>query len=88
MTSMILSPARFVLWIFRQVHDAAKEELAQEGQRITTELGHLHSMLAAGQLSEAEFDEREKVLLDRLDEIEGDLDGDTAGRAGTDGQNE
>jgi len=67
---LMLSPAKFVLWIFRQVHDAAKEELAGEKQRLTAELSQLHAMLESGRLSEDEFDTREGVLLDRLDALE------------------
>ncbi len=67
---LMLSPAKFVLWIFRQVHDAAKEELAGEKQRLTAELSQLHAMLESGRLSEDEFDNLERVLLDRLDALE------------------
>jgi hypothetical protein len=67
---LVLSPAKFVLWIFRQVHDAAKEELSGERQRITAELSQLHAMLEGGRLSEDEFDALERVLLDRLDALE------------------
>ncbi len=67
---LMLSPGKFVLWIFRQVHDAAQEELSGERQRITAELGQLHAMLESGRLSEDEFDALEQVLLNRLDALE------------------
>ena len=67
---LMLSPAKFVLWIFRQVHDAAKEELSGEKQRLTAELSQLHAMLESGRLSEDEFDALERVILDRLDALE------------------
>jgi hypothetical protein len=67
---LMLSPGRFVLWVFRQVHDAAREEMSGEKKRITAELGQLHAMLEGGRLSEAEFDRLEGVLLDRLDALE------------------
>jgi hypothetical protein len=67
---LMLSPAKFVLWIVRQVHDAAKEELSGERQRLTAELGQLHAMLEGGRLSEDEFDALERVVLDRLDALE------------------
>ena len=67
---LMLSPAKFVLWIFRQVHDAAQEELSGEKQRLTAELGQLHARLESGRLSEDEFDALERVLLDRLDALE------------------
>jgi hypothetical protein len=73
---LVTGPAKFVLWIFRQVQEAAKEDLGNEKQRITAELSHLHGQLENGRLSEEEFDEREQVLLDRLDAVEEQLTGD------------
>jgi len=67
---LMLSPAKFVLWVFRQVQEAAQEELSGERQRLTAELGQLHAMLESGRLSEDEFDTLEGVLLDRLDALE------------------
>jgi hypothetical protein len=72
---LALAPAKFVLWIVRQVQEAASEELSGEKQRLTAELGMLHSMLEGGRISEDEFDEQEKILLDRLDSIEEQLEG-------------
>lgn len=70
---LVVAPAKFVLWIMRQVHEAAKEELGGERQRLTAELGQLHGMLESGRLTEEEFDVRERILLDRLDAIEEQL---------------
>lgn len=67
---LVLGPAKFVLWIFRQVHDAAKEELGNEKQHLTAELSRLHGLLEGGKISEEEFDRREQTLLDRLDALE------------------
>ena len=67
---LMLSPAKFVLWVFRQVKEAAEEELSGERQRLTAELSELHAMLESGRLSEDEFDKLERVLLDRLDALE------------------
>ncbi len=72
---LAVGPAKFVLWIVRQVHEAAKEELSGERQRLTAELGQLHAMLESGRLSEDEFDVRERIVLDRLDAIEEQLAG-------------
>jgi hypothetical protein len=69
-----LAPAKFVLWIVRQVHEAAKEELNGERQRLTAQLGQLHGLLESGRVSEEEFDRRERVLLDRLDALEEQLE--------------
>jgi hypothetical protein len=65
---LILAPGKFVLWILRQVHEAAEKELDQEGERLTAELSELHQRLEAGAIDE-EFDGREREILDRLDEL-------------------
>ncbi len=70
---LVVGPAKFVLWIVRQVHEAAREELGGERQRLTAELSQLHAMLETGRLSEDEFDARERIVLDRLDAIEDQL---------------
>ena len=67
---LIMSPATFLMWVIRQVQEAAEEELEQGSARITVELAELHQMLETGAIGEAEFDEREQVLLDRLEEIQ------------------
>jgi hypothetical protein len=67
---ILLFPVRGILWIFREVHNAAQQELASEAEQIKTDLRELYMMLETGRISEAEFDTREKALLDRLDQLE------------------
>jgi hypothetical protein len=67
---LLLSPVKGVLWIFREIHDAAQQELAGESEAITLALSELYMKLETGQISEAEFDAQEKVLLDRLDRLQ------------------
>lgn len=67
---ILLFPVRSILWIFREVHNAAQQEVASEGELIKTELRELYMMLETGRISEEEFDTREKALLDRLDQLE------------------
>jgi hypothetical protein len=62
-------PFRGLLWIFREVYDAAQQELAAEAESITAELSELYLMLDTGRITEGEFDSREKELLNRLDNI-------------------
>lgn len=66
---ILLSPFKGLLWIFREVHNAAEQELSSEEQSITNELSELYRMLETGQISEPEFDSREKQFLDRLEKI-------------------
>jgi hypothetical protein len=67
---ILLSPVKGVLWVFREIHDAAQQELAGESKAITTVLSELYMRLETGQITEAEFDAQEKVLLDRLDRLQ------------------
>ncbi|MGO8761910.1 MAG: gas vesicle protein GvpG [Desulfobaccales bacterium] len=67
---LLMSPVKGILWVFREIHDAAQTELAGESEAITAALSELYMKLETGQISETEFDAREKVLLDRLDRLQ------------------
>ena len=73
--NILFSPVYGVIWLGRKMSDAAREELASEKESITFELSELYMMLETGRITEAEFDQREKELLDRLTRMEesGDL---------------
>ena len=66
---ILMAPARGLFWLFKEIHNAAEEEQANEAESITTKLSELYMMLETGQMTEEEFDAEEKVLLDRLDAI-------------------
>jgi len=63
-------PFTSLLWVFREIHNAAEKELAGEADSITERLRLLYMQLETGKISEQEFDAQEKILLDRLDAIE------------------
>jgi hypothetical protein len=67
---LLMFPIRSVLWIFREIHNAAQEELASEADSITAELSHLYMRLETGRISEEEFAAEEKTLLDRLEKTQ------------------
>lgn len=67
---ILFSPYRGLLWLFKEIHNAALEEVEGEATRIRNELTNLYMMLETGEIDEEEFDHREGPLLDRLDEIE------------------
>ena len=80
---VLLFPIHSVLWIFREIHNAAKEELATEAETISAELSNLYMRLETGRISEQEFAEAEAVLLERLDKAQGrgtDAEADEDGR--------
>lgn len=67
---LLFFPVRGILWTFREIHNAAQEEQANEADAITAELSELYMSLETGKITEAEFDQREKELLDRLEAIQ------------------
>ena len=67
---LLLAPIHGLLWIFGKIHDAAQEKIAGEADAITAELSQLYMMLETGRITEAEFDARERTLLDRLEVIQ------------------
>ena len=67
---LLLAPIHGIIWIFRELHETVKAEMAAEEKSLTAQLSELYMMLETGKISETEFDEQEKVLLDRLDAIE------------------
>jgi hypothetical protein len=67
---LLTFPIRSLFWIFREIHNAAQEELANESESITAELSNLYMRLETGKISEEEFASEEKTLLDRLDRVQ------------------
>ena len=67
---ILVFPFKSLLMVFREIYNAALQEQEQEGERIRLELGQLYISLETGGIDEATFDERERDLLDRLDELE------------------
>jgi hypothetical protein len=67
---IVLFPVKSLLSLFREIYNAAVQEIAEEADSIRVELGELYLQLEAGILDESAFDARERELLDRLDAIE------------------
>ncbi len=67
---LLLYPMRGLVHVLREIHKAVEQEFENEGDAIRTELRELYMQLETKQITEQEFDQAEKVLLDRLDQIE------------------
>jgi hypothetical protein len=67
---ILFSPISGILWIFRKIHNQACEEMANEAESIAQQLRLLYMQLETGAIGEDEFETQEKLLLDRLDEIQ------------------
>lgn len=64
-----LAPVRGTAWVLDQVVLAAEREY-YDPARVRSELAELEQDLISGRIGAEEFDRREDILLDRLDEIE------------------
>ena len=67
---ILLFPFRGLMFVFREIQNAAQEEVANDAEAIRTELRELYMTLETGRITEEQFDAREKQLLDRLEQIE------------------
>jgi uncharacterized membrane protein len=67
---ILLSPVYGFGFIAKHIHEAVRQEIAGEGDRLRDQLREAYQMLEAGQISEEEFAARERPLLDRLDAIQ------------------
>ncbi len=68
--TLLLSPVHATIWAARQINNAIQQEREERPEQITAELRQLYMKLETGQITEAEFDAREKDLLDALDAVE------------------
>jgi hypothetical protein len=66
---ILMAPVHGLFWIFRQVQQAAQEEMVTDAESITAVLSALYMRLETGKLTEEEFAVEEKRLLERLDKI-------------------
>ena len=67
---ILLFPFRGLMFVFREIQNAAREEVAGSADAIRTELRELYMTLETGRITEEQFDAREKELLDHLEQIE------------------
>ena len=67
---LLLSPFKGLLWIFKEIHEAARQEVENETEELKTALAELYMQLDTGQISEEEFTAEESRLLDRLEALE------------------
>ena len=68
LTSPVLGPIRGVHWLATKVDKVAEGELLDE-DRVRNELLELQMRLDIGDITEEEYDEQEKVLVERLNAI-------------------
>jgi gas vesicle protein GvpG len=67
---ILFAPVNGILWVFNEISKVAHEGLADEAKSITESLRQLYMELETGRIPEEEFDEKERLLLDRLEALE------------------
>ena len=67
---MAKAPFKGFMFIVREVANATQQEIARQRSDVMAKLSQLHLQLENGDVDEDEFDDREKELLDRLEEID------------------
>ena len=67
---LLLAPARGLMSVFRSLHEAVQDELANEAANIRNQLSEMYVLLETGRMTEAEFDRQEQELLERLERID------------------
>ena len=74
---ILLAPLKGVIFIAEKIRAQAMEELLDE-EGVRQELRELYMLLETGKISEAEFEEREATLVERLEELEAYKKGESA----------
>ncbi len=66
---ILLAPLKGLIFIAEKIHAQAMEELLDEAG-VRQELRELYMLLETAKISEAEFEEREVTLVERLEDLE------------------
>lgn len=65
---ILLAPLKGVIWLGKKVNEVAEKEVSDEG-RIKEKLMELQLRFELDEISEEEYNQQEKELLERLDAI-------------------
>ncbi len=66
--SILLAPLKGVVWLGKKISETAENQLSDKG-RIKEELMQLQLQFELDEISEKEYNQKEKELLERLDAI-------------------
>ena len=64
---VLLFPVKGLMFVFREIHNAARQEIENQEDALRAQLSELYMMLETRNITEEEFDVREKEILDRLE---------------------
>ena len=66
---ILLAPIKGIVWIAEKVNNLALEELEDTPEKLKRELLDLQLMLEIEDITEVEYNKREKDILDRLEAL-------------------
>ena len=69
--ALLLSPFSGLSFVLREIAQAVDDTRDADRRATMSALQELHRLIERGEITEAEFEERETVLLDRLDAMSG-----------------
>ena len=68
---ILLAPIKGIVWIAEKIRDMAVEELEDTPEKLQRELLDLQMALESEQMTEAEYQKKEKNILERLESLKG-----------------
>ena len=68
---ILLAPIKGIVWIAEKIRDMALEELEDTPEKLQRELLDLQMALETEQISETEYQKKEKDILGRLESLKG-----------------
>ncbi|MDR3517846.1 MAG: gas vesicle protein GvpG [Azospirillaceae bacterium] len=66
---LLAAPMRSLIFVLKKVNQAVNTEREAQERSLMAELTALHRALDRNEITEAAFDEREQILLGRLDRL-------------------
>jgi len=66
---ILLAPIKGIVWLAEKVRDMALEELEDTPEKLQRELLDLQMALESEQITEAEYQKKEKDILERLEAL-------------------
>ena len=71
---LLLSPFKSLMWICRELQKAVDQEQVKDQDRLGDELSRLYMLLETQQITETEFEQSEREILDQMDAMQGVTD--------------
>ena len=66
---ILLAPVKGIVYLAKKIHELAEEEFADTGEKIKRELLDLQMLFETDQISEEEYQKKEKNILERLEAL-------------------